>query len=509
MSSKQNVVVTPGTGEVSFKDKTDNSTSSSSSSSDTSSSTFYDNIIIENIGSGFGLYSKRDGNTFEFKSLVPGAGVSIVEGTDTLSLQVSGQYLPISGGTLTGTLFLTEKNANTSLLSVVDSSNNTLTNLYYRDLDGLILTSGYGSSEKTLFSISSSGGSFDVDIDVKTQPIGDSSDKIANTEFVSEGLSNLKIALEEEFSGITGNYLPLDFSSDQTINLNNNNLRFENTNGTSLSFEMGIDSSTDNTYFNFQNNKGNTYDVRLIFSGGVSGSNGEGTLNVAAKNVYIITPDVKDNSDQVATTKYVQENLLNYTTTSDLSSNYLLKNDAASLYVPLSTTSYNFSTSPNSLVVDTTGISLNSSVVKLSDLPTTDPGVSGVLWNDRGFVVVSGKDTDYRANRNARMVAFATSSPASSEVISLFVSDWNYTIPINFDGTYGSVSDAPSSTYTLIVNKNSTEIGTIIIGIDKSFTYVLDTAINISIGDVIEIIAPEITDTNIKNIVINFSFIGQ
>ena len=508
MSSKQNVVVAPGTGEVSFKDKTDTTSSSSSSSSDTSSS-FYDNIIIENIGSGFGLYSKRDGNTFEFKSLVPGSGVLIVEGTDTLTLQVSGQYLPLSGGTLTGTLYLTEKNANTSLLSVVDTSNNTLTNLYYRDLDGLILTSGSGSSETTLFSISNTGGSFDVDIDVKTQDVGDSSNKIADTEFVTRGLDNLKSVLEEEFSGITGNYLPLDFTSDQTLTINGNKQIYKNTSDSNLSFELGLDEDTYNTYFNFQNNKGNAYDVRLIFSGGVTGSNGEGSLNIAAKNVYIQTPAVDDNSDQVASTKYVQENLGNYTTTADLSSNYLQKTDAASLYVPISNTSYTFATSPNTLTVDTTGITLNSSNVKITDLPTTDPGVAGVLWNDRGFVVISGQDTDYRANRNARMVAFATSAPTSNEVISLFVSDWNYTIPVGFDGTYGSVSDAPTASYTLTVNKNSVEIGTIVIGIDKSFTFNLSTATSISIGDVIELVAPETADSNIKNLVINFSFIGQ
>ena len=490
------------------------------------------------------------GNIYEFKSLIAGNGLSISSSNDSLTLNLLESYLSTAGGIMKNTLGLTYNNDSIPILSLYDKNGDILSNLYYKSDsgdEGFTLTQEQSGIETTLFTITNNGGMFYTPISVQTPDLTDNSLRIANTSFVNSRLSALKTEIEDEFTDLTGEYIPLSFDGNVPVYMNNDLLQFRqfSTDTIPTGFDFGIDSDLDNSYIDFTNKTGNDYDVRIISSGGTSGNNGQGTLNIAAKNIYISNPPDTDNSNQVATTAFVQDNLKNYTKESEMV-NYLTKSDAQGLYVPLSTTSYTFSVGTNGeyyysidsskASVSTPNFDIKSNLITIETLPTSDPNVPGALWNDRGFVVVSGNDTDYRSNRTANIVSFATTAPSSSEVLSMFISDHNYKIPDNFSGSYGSVDVAPFETYTLTLiqhrwvyygNVNteiSIDIGTITINTDKSIifetnqevykdengTYYSDESGNrfINTNDVLELVAQDVPDNNIKNIVLNISLIG-
>lgn len=552
MNISNYVVITPGTGDINFRAPVINQNTNQHTVNPQQSEN-QSNIIIKNIGLGYGLYYSRIGNMYEFKSLLAGKGLSISSSNDTITINLLEDYLSTAGGIMKNTLGLTCNNDTTPILSLYDTSGNVLSNLYYKDYqgtEGFTLTQYQNNVEETLFTITNSGGMIYVPMSVQMPDLTDNSLRIANTEFVNSRLEQVKKQIEDEFTDLTGNYIPLNFDSTTSVYMNNDLLSFRQhvTDTTPIGFDFGIDSDLDNSYINFTNKTGNSYDVRIIASGGTSGNVGQGTLNISAKNIYIPNPPDTDNSNQVATTSYVQDNLKNYAKESELS-NYLTKTSAQSLYVPLSTTSYNlavgnngqyyYSITPEEAVVCTPNFDIKSNLITIETLPTKDPNVNGALWNDRGFVVVSGNDTDNRANKTANIVSFATTSPGSSEVLSMFISDYNYYIPNNFEYSYGSVDSAPSSPFvmTLVQYRNinynnnqilvTVEVGTITIGIDKTITFATNKTIYqdqngtwyssqngtgdryIHKSDVLELVAPETTDNNIKNIVLNLSLFGN
>lgn len=316
-------------------------------------------------------------------------------------------------------------------------------------------------------------------------------------------------------TSLSGNYLEKDFNSNQNITLNGYTFGVFNDSDNTIGSLIGSSSDTKTTTVKLRNGTSNDYDIQITSSGGTDGTNGLGQLNITAKSVVISPIDDTDNSNQVATTKYVQDNLAKYTDTTDLNtalSEYLKSTDAASLYVPLSDTSYVFKTGSNSVTVNTSGvdvessnISLNSSVIKLSDLPTTDPKVDGAIWIDNGFVVMSGSNASLYLEKQAHIISFATTSPNSLEVLSIFTADASYQIPANFVGSIASVGTPPSESYIIDIEVNNSSIGNITISTSGTATFSTTSTTYISIkeGDVISIVAPSTTDPSIKNISLN------
>lgn len=309
-------------------------------------------------------------------------------------------------------------------------------------------------------------------------------------------------------TSLSGNYLEKDFSAKQNLTLNGYTFGIFNDTNDNIGALIGTSSDTKTTTVKLRNGTSNDYDVQITSSGGTEGTNGLGQLNITAKSIVISPIDDTDNSNQVATTKYVQDNLVKYTDTVDLNtilSDYLKSTDAASLYVPLSDISYEFKIGSNSLTVDSTGINLDSSVIKLSDLPTSDPEVEGAIWVDDGFVVMSGSNASLYLERTAHIISFATTSPNSLEILSIFTSDSNYQLPLNFAGSVASVTTPPAASYVLNVEQNNSSIGTITISTSGAATFSTTSTTYTSIkkGDVISIVAPATTDASIKNISLN------
>ena len=310
-------------------------------------------------------------------------------------------------------------------------------------------------------------------------------------------------------TSLSGNYLDKNFQNNQNLILNGYQFGLFSDSTSKLGYIQGSSSSTDTNFLKFRNNTSNDYDVSIVTSGGTDGTNGQGSINITAKSVVISPISDTDNSNQVATTAFVQDNLKNYTKESEMV-NYLTKSDAQGLYVPLSTTSYTFTCTPNTTMsldgndinLTSSNISLLSKVIKFTDIPTTDPNITGAIWSDNGFIVMSGSKADDYLKKTAHIIAFATTPPTSSEIISVFVSDTNYTIPANFEGSAVSVGNSPETEYTFTVEQNYSSVGTIVISTSGNITF-KSNLITISEGDTISIVGQETPDNNIKNVSIN------
>lgn len=98
-----------------------------------------------------------------------------------------------------------------------------------------------------------------------------------------------------------------------------------------------------------------------------------------------------------------------------------------------------------------------------------------------------------------RMATFATTAPAVSEVLSLFVVDSAATIPANFSGSVLKVGTPPDSTFTLSVQRNGTQIGTVTVSTNGTADFEC-SQVTLASSDIISVVAPATADTTIANL---------
>jgi hypothetical protein len=100
---------------------------------------------------------------------------------------------------------------------------------------------------------------------------------------------------------------------------------------------------------------------------------------------------------------------------------------------------------------------------------------------------------------------FFTTTPASSEVMAIYVAVDAFTIPANMSGSQVKVGTNPAATFAMDVQQNGTSIGTISIstGGTPTFTTTSGTAKSIAAGDVLKFVAPSTADTTIANVAVN------
>jgi hypothetical protein len=100
---------------------------------------------------------------------------------------------------------------------------------------------------------------------------------------------------------------------------------------------------------------------------------------------------------------------------------------------------------------------------------------------------------------------FFTTTPASSEVMAIYVAVDAFTIPANMSGSQVKVGTNPAATFAMDVQQNGTSIGTLSIstGGTPTFTTTSGTAKSIAAGDVLKFVAPSTADTTIANVAVN------
>lgn len=131
---------------------------------------------------------------------------------------------------------------------------------------------------------------------------------------------------------------------------------------------------------------------------------------------------------------------------------------------------------------------------------------SGLLTAANNLSDVSSAATA-RANLGVnlyRVGFFFTTSPLTSEVMSLHVVTDACTFPANFSASQGSCGTNPTGTFAIDVQKNGVSIGTISISTSGVFTFTTTsgTSKTLVAGDVLKFMSPSSVDATLGNVAI-------
>lgn len=123
-----------------------------------------------------------------------------------------------------------------------------------------------------------------------------------------------------------------------------------------------------------------------------------------------------------------------------------------------------------------------------------------IQYDGSAWVALSSSANHYRIG------FFFTATPTASEVLAMHVVTQAITIPANFGtpDSKGAVGTNPTASFALDVKKNGSSIGTITISTGGAFTFATGsgTAKSVSVGDVIQVVAPSTPDTTVANVAI-------
>jgi hypothetical protein len=117
-------------------------------------------------------------------------------------------------------------------------------------------------------------------------------------------------------------------------------------------------------------------------------------------------------------------------------------------------------------------------------------GAIYIYQGSSGWIQVSGGVTDISLGM------FFPGNPGSSQILFKFVCATEFIFPADFSGSVGHIGTNPTSTFTMIVNLDGTQIGTIAVSTGGVFTFETtgNVEIPVAIGETIEIEAPSSTD---------------
>ena len=106
---------------------------------------------------------------------------------------------------------------------------------------------------------------------------------------------------------------------------------------------------------------------------------------------------------------------------------------------------------------------------------------------------------------------FFLGKPSAGQRIYIFIAVRNFSIPKNFEGSKAYVISTATSDSVFKIKKNGVEIGTITFyaGVNEGVFSTNDAIIGISIGDKIEIVAPDPQDATLSDIAWNLKISYQ
>lgn len=105
-----------------------------------------------------------------------------------------------------------------------------------------------------------------------------------------------------------------------------------------------------------------------------------------------------------------------------------------------------------------------------------------------------------------RLVAFFfIDTPPPSKTLMMYTATENITFADDFAGSYGYCSNFPNVNYVMNVQKNISNVGTVIIDTSGNFTFATTGAeLTLAPGDQLKVVAPGATVENVANVSISF-----
>lgn len=97
-----------------------------------------------------------------------------------------------------------------------------------------------------------------------------------------------------------------------------------------------------------------------------------------------------------------------------------------------------------------------------------------------------------------------STTPSSEQILETIPLPRAITLPANLVGTVGLCGTNPTSSFTMSLQVNGVQQGTIVVATDGSFSFTTTAgaAISISAGDTLTVVAPTATDATVENVVV-------
>jgi len=229
------------------------------------------------------------------------------------------------------------------------------------------------------------------------------------------------------------------------------------------------------------------------FSGSISGS-GTGITNLNASNLA---------SGTVPTARLASGTAS--------SSNYL-RGDQTWAPIPTTVSSVSVVTAngisgtvatPNSTPAITLNLGdITPSSVSTGNLTTTGTITVGGTTGNAGQVLESnGTSAPTWTDKVYEVALSITAVPPANQIFLTFVSTVSWSLPLNLTGSMARASTTATSSTSLLLKKNGTQIGTVNFASGAtSGTFTFSTATSFSAGDVLTIVAPSTPDTTLSNV---------
>ena len=95
-----------------------------------------------------------------------------------------------------------------------------------------------------------------------------------------------------------------------------------------------------------------------------------------------------------------------------------------------------------------------------------------------------------------------SSTPASDEVLDIFVTGREITLPANLSGSVGSVVTNPTSSFVLLLKDDGTTIATITVSTSGTFTFATTggTSQIVAVGSLLSLVAPTTVDATVADL---------
>lgn len=139
--------------------------------------------------------------------------------------------------------------------------------------------------------------------------------------------------------------------------------------------------------------------------------------------------------------------------------------------------------------------------------PAAPAGYSNILWQSDSNGNVSGYYAGGTGNNPYDVVCSYVGKPGAGATVLILTFTRTVSFPGNFAGSAGTVGANPAASATYLVNKNGTQIGTVVISTSGTFSFTTTSgaAQSFAAGDRLTVTAPASQDSTLSDVAITFA----